>query len=37
MKALIIAAGYGTRLGNLTKKMPKSLIDINGKSIFCTK
>ena len=34
MKALIIAAGYGTRLGNLTKKMPKSLIDINGKSIL---
>ena len=34
MKALIIAAGYGTRLGDLTKKMPKSLIDINGKSIL---
>jgi len=34
MKAIIIAAGYGTRLGNLTKKMPKSLIDINGKSIL---
>ena len=34
MKAIIIAAGYGTRLGNLTKKIPKSLIDINGKSIL---
>ena len=34
MKAVIIAAGYGTRLGNLTKKTPKSLIDINGKSIL---
>ena len=34
MKAIIIAAGYGTRLGDLTKKIPKSLIDINGKSIL---
>ena len=34
MKAVIIAAGYGTRLGNLTKKIPKSLIDVNGKSIL---
>ena len=34
MKAVIIAAGYGTRLGDLTKKIPKSLIDINGKSIL---
>jgi choline kinase len=34
MKAIIIAAGYGTRLGNHTKKTPKALLDINGKSIL---
>lgn len=34
MKAMILAAGKGTRLGKLTEKTPKALIDINGKSIL---
>ena len=34
MKALILAAGYGTRLGDLTKDKPKPLIEINGKSVI---
>lgn len=34
MKAIIIAAGYGSRMGNLTKKIPKGLLQINGKSIL---
>ena len=34
MKAIIIAAGHGSRLGDLTKNLPKSLLDINGKSIL---
>tara|TARA_B110000438_G_scaffold61064_1_gene61310 strand:- start:1170 stop:1904 length:735 start_codon:yes stop_codon:yes gene_type:complete len=34
MKAIIIAAGHGTRLGDYTKKTPKALVDINGKSIL---
>ena len=34
VKAIIVAAGIGSRLGELTKEFPKSLIDINGKSIL---
>ena len=34
MKVIIIAAGQGSRLGNLTKKIPKPLLDVNGKSIL---
>ena len=34
MKAIIIAAGDGSRLGNLTKDLPKPLVDVNGKSII---
>ena len=34
MKVIIIAAGQGSRLGDLTKKLPKSLLEINGKSIL---
>ena len=34
MKAIFIAAGQGSRLGKLTKDLPKSLIKINGKSII---
>ena len=34
MKAIIVGAGYGSRLSKLTKNMPKNLLDINGKNIL---
>ena len=34
MKVIIIAAGSATRLGKLTEKKPKCLLEINGKSIL---
>ena len=34
MKAIIVAAGIGSRLGELTKHLPKPLVDVNGKSIL---
>jgi len=34
MKAIFIAAGSGSRLGNITKNLPKPLVDINGKSLL---
>ena len=34
MKAIILAAGRGTRLGYHTKEIPKGLVDVNGKSII---
>ena len=34
MKAIILAAGQGTRLGEIGKLRPKCLIDIGGKSLL---
>lgn len=34
MKAMILAAGFGTRLGELTQSKPKILMDINGKTVL---
>lgn len=34
MKAMILTAGYGTRLGDLTKDMPKPMLPIEGKPML---
>jgi len=34
MKAIIIAAGKGSRLGSLTDNTPKCLLEVNGKTIL---
>ena len=34
MKSMILAAGYGKRLGNLTQRTPKPLIEIKGKALI---
>ena len=34
MKAMILAAGKGMRMGKITETIPKVLVDINGKSLL---
>ena len=34
MKAMIMSAGKGTRLGKITETIPKVLVDINGKTLL---
>jgi NDP-sugar pyrophosphorylase family protein len=34
MKAVILAAGKGTRMGDLTKELPKPMVQINGKPVL---
>src|SRR3989338_5798791 len=34
MKAIILAAGMGTRLGKYTKDIPKGMLNFNGKSLI---
>ena len=34
MKAVVLAAGIGQRLGELTKALPKPMIEINGKPVL---
>jgi mannose-1-phosphate guanylyltransferase/phosphomannomutase len=34
MKAMILAAGFGTRLGDLTREIPKPMLDVEGHPIL---
>ena len=34
MRAILLSAGYGSRLGKLTKKVPKPLIEVGGRPII---
>jgi NDP-sugar pyrophosphorylase family protein len=34
MKAIVLCAGYGTRLGDLTREISKPMLDVNGQPIL---
>src|SRR5260370_21679917 len=34
MKAMVLCAGYGTRLGQLTRELPKPMLDLDGRPIL---
>lgn len=34
MKAMVLAAGYGTRLGDLTAEVPKPMLEVEGRPIL---
>ncbi len=34
MKAMVLCAGFGTRLGDLTREIPKPMLDLNGRPML---
>jgi len=34
MRAMVLSAGYGTRLGNLTREMPKPMLFLEGRPML---